>query len=534
MRKINKKGKVVLTFLFFLLATPMLAFYVAEESGVFDNRSSAAEELPPRLQFADLDGNNSIGMSDFSIWLRDYRAYKSNKATLNTRSDFDDDNAISLSDFSMWVTAFREYKSIKDASRADVLTVAAKGECRDFELQGEIKDDGGAEILARGFIYSSTITAPGLDDVSAGNAIKVNVASDAQFKKSLGTAQLAISTKYYYRAFVRNTVGYSFGPVKEFTTTLPVAETKDFEISEGLNVTMAGRAHGCGIEVKDKGFVYSTSKSKDAGLRLGGDYVKSISAGEGPASNYSAEARSLAQGKTFYYRAYAINKNDVVSYGEIDQFRTETIYATTFDADGIQEKKATLNGRVNGSDPDIIAVRGFVYSPSNSNPDTLKVGGGQVTNVEVAGKRGEYSLLLENLIRGRKYYFRAYVKDVNNRRFYGEVKSFTTKSLVALTTKVADSITGNKADLNGFVGASASTIKRIGFVYSPINTTPTLSGNNVTVKNVCVGQGCSDISGTTVEATIWSLTSGTKYYFRIFGQNDDGTSYGAVKNFTTN
>jgi hypothetical protein len=537
MRKLNKKGKVILTFLFFLLATPMLAFYVAEESGFFDSRSRAGEaEIPVRLKFANLDGDAKIGMGDFGVWLRDYRAYKNNNSHYNSRSDFDEDKAINLSDFAMWVSAFREYKALGDSSRAKIATKAATGECRSFVLHAEITDDGGSDVLAKGFVYSKELDKPTLGDVDSGKAEKVYVAKEAEFKKALGQDKLAASTRYYYRAFVRNAIGLSYGETKEFTTSVPVAETKSFTISEGLIVDLFGRANGCDLGVKDKGFVYSTTKSGDAGLKMGEDGVQSVSKGEGAAPQYTAQLKGLAQGKKFYYRAYAINNNGLVSYGKIDEFKTETIYATTYDATKVWQYSGTLNGRTVGTDPDIISTRGFVYSLNQSTTTGLKIGNGGVTNIEVGGtaKRGDYYLELKDLLKGKKYYFRAYVKSTAGRIFYGDVKNFTTKSLVVLTTKSVTGIKKTSATLHATIGSSASPIKRIGFVYSSTNTTPTLSGNNVTVRNRCVGAtNCEPLEGTDIQTTPGGLVSGTKYYVRVFAQNDDGVSFGAVKTFTT-
>jgi hypothetical protein len=537
MKKLNKKGKVILISLFFLLATPLLVFYVAEESGFFDSRSRAGEaEIPPRLKFANLDGDAKIGMGDFGVWLRDYRAYKNNNSHYNSRSDFDQDKAINLSDFGMWVSAFREYKALGDSSRAKIATKVVTGECRSFVLHADITDDGGTEVLAKGFVYSKEVNNPTLTDVNNGKATKVYTGKDAEFEKALGPEQLVASTKYYYRAFVRNAVGISYGETREFTTSVPVAETKGFTISEGLVVDLVGRANGCGLGVKDKGFVYSTTERRDANLKLGEENVQSVSKGAGAAAQYTAQLKGLLQGTKFYFRAYAINNSGLVSYGKVDEFKTETIYATTFAATKVGQYSATLNGRTVGTDPDIISTRGFVYSNNQNTEELLKIGKGGVTNIEVGGtaRRGDYSLELKNLIKGRKYYFRAYVKSTVGRVIYGDIEQFTTKSLVSLTTKEATLIKARNAVLEARIVASATPIKRIGFVYSSDNATPTLLGNNVTVRNYCVGvTGCANLVGTDIKQTVWSLISGTKYYFRVFGENNDGVSYGVVKTFTT-
>jgi len=69
------------------------------------------------------------------------------------------------------------------------------------------------------------------------------------------------------------------------------------------------------------------------------------------------------------------------------------------------------------------------------------------------------------------------------------------------------------------------------------------SGSSVTEKGVCYGTSANPtISGTctsdgtglgTFPSTLSGLSAGTKYYYRAFATNLNGTSYGTEKNFTT-
>jgi hypothetical protein len=56
MRKISSKGKAIIAVFAFLLITPLVVFYVLEETGVFDTRSQASLELTDEMKKGDLDG----------------------------------------------------------------------------------------------------------------------------------------------------------------------------------------------------------------------------------------------------------------------------------------------------------------------------------------------------------------------------------------------------------------------------------------------------------------------------------------------
>lgn len=77
-------------------------------------------------------------------------------------------------------------------------------------LTGEVTDDGGADVTARGFYWNMT-GAPTADDniVDMGTGV-------GMFTYEL--TGLELNTKYYVRAFATNSAGTTLGEVKEFTT----------------------------------------------------------------------------------------------------------------------------------------------------------------------------------------------------------------------------------------------------------------------------------------------------------------------------
>lgn len=115
MRKITRKGKVLITAVSFVLITPLVVFYILQENNVFDTRSSASTTLTAEQKKADINSSGDINLEDFSIWLTTWRAYRENKSSYSSSSDLDGDNNIGLSDFALWLSTWRAYRASKSS-----------------------------------------------------------------------------------------------------------------------------------------------------------------------------------------------------------------------------------------------------------------------------------------------------------------------------------------------------------------------------------------------------------------------------------
>jgi len=103
----------------------------------------------------------------------------------------------------------------------------------------------------------------------------------------------------------------------------------------------------------------------------------------------------------------------------------------------------------------------------------------------------------------------------------------TGVSAPAVTTSAASSVTGTGATLGGNVTSDgAAAVTERGFVYSSINTAPTIGGANVTQDTSGTGTGVFN-------EAISSLTAATHYYYQAYATNSEGTTYGGVEEFTT-
>lgn len=77
---------------------------------------------------------------------------------------------------------------------------------------GEVTDDGGADVTARGVCYSRTNANPTIDDNKTTNGTGTGA-----FASEL--TGLLNGNTYHVRAYSTNSVGTSYGIVKDFTTT---------------------------------------------------------------------------------------------------------------------------------------------------------------------------------------------------------------------------------------------------------------------------------------------------------------------------
>ena len=86
-----------------------------------------------------------------------------------------------------------------------------------IECGGLITNDGGADIIDKGLIWSSSSPNPTITE----NEGSLSSGSGSEnFSNEI--LELQTSTTYYIRAYAQNSVGYSYGSVIEFTPQLPV------------------------------------------------------------------------------------------------------------------------------------------------------------------------------------------------------------------------------------------------------------------------------------------------------------------------
>ncbi len=369
---------------------------------------------------------------------------------------------------------------------------------------GNVTNDGGSEIIARGICYG-TKENPTISDKKVDN-------SGTTGTYSCTLEGLSVATTYYARAYATNANGIVYGEEVTFTTlasmgTLTTSAASNITVTSatvGGNITSDG-----GAEITARGVCYSTKENPTI------DDTK-VSSGSG-VGEFSCNLTGLTFNTTYYVRAYATNSKGT-AYGNQITFKTLTTTPTvvTSEASNISATSATVGGNITSDGGATIIARGICYStkPTPTISDN---------KVDKSGTIGTYSCTLEGLSAATTYYARAYATNANG-TVYGEEVTFTTlASMGTLTTSAASNITVTSATVGGNITSDGGAeITARGVCYS--------TKENPTVEDtkVASGSGVGEFS-----CNLTGLTFNTTYYVRAYATNSKGTAYGNQITFKT-
>ena len=288
-----------------------------------------------------------------------------------------------------------------------------------------------------------------------------------------------------------------------------------------------------GNRTTETGVVYSSSNTNPA---IDGTSVTRRVIGNA-SSVYFNDFTGFAPNTTYYMRGYALGTSKAGAktqdYGEIRSFTTLRLPTTELRI--TSSARTAINYGVSASvspnQRDFIKEVGSLFSSSNTEPE---IGGANVTKrVQISRTESDdvqsesYSSVQENLNPNTTYYFRSYVISKAGTAYSEVINATTLATAPTASTEAASNITSTTATLNGDITSDGGAeITERGFVYAISNADLTIGTTGVT--NVTV-------SGTTgtFNSAITSLTAGTKYYYKAYASNSEGTAYGDVQSFTT-
>lgn len=168
-------------------------------------------------------------------------------------------------------------------------------------LNAHIDGDGGSKITEYGFYYGTTESTTNKHNISV---------EEGKTQLKLVLSGLKEGTKYYFKAFAKNSKGEAYGEMLTFTTSsenVPVVQTLNAQNVSHKSATMVGRIVDQGYsEVTECGFYYGNDTNPSIRMKLS---VPSD-------GKLQADFPNVVPGNTYYYKAYAKNSKGY-SYGDV-------------------------------------------------------------------------------------------------------------------------------------------------------------------------------------------------------------------------
>ena len=386
-------------------------------------------------------------------------------------------------------------------------------------FNAEIINSGNPKYTERGFVYH-TSPMPTKEQTIA--LLTAPVTEETKF--SVKADGLELDQTYYVRAYATNMLGtvYSSNQISFIANaTLPTVSTQQvtqIDIASGT-ATFNGTIVTEGDPVySERGFVYGTVPNPTI------DGNKKIVSGRGTGA-YSANITELAEGYTYYVRAYATNEQGT-AYGVDVSFSfiatMPTVVTSPVSNIKIGNGTVTFNGKVETLGDLGYTERGFVYNTTH-NPtidDTKLVASGSGL--------GAYSLNASGIQEGAIYYVRAYLQNSKG-VVYGEEVAFDFNAIMpTLSTKEVTNknIANGMATFNGIIETVGDPMyTERGFVYGIMHNPTLTDGSKLVVPGLGTGLYMANVTG---------LSEGNLYYIRAYANTPKSCVYGeeVALNFT--
>lgn len=397
------------------------------------------------------------------------------------------------------------YGCKKDPDMATLTTTAVSSiTTNSASTGGNITDDGGAEVTARGVCWG-TSTNPTITGSKTSDGTGIG-----SFTSSI--SGLSPNTMYYVRAYATNSAGTAYGNELSFTTepivgatltTTAVTSITSTTAVSGGNITDDG-----GADITARGVCWSETANPTTA-----DSKTENGIGTG---SFSSNLTGLTAGTLYHVRAYATNSSGT-TYGNDVTFTTLAVAptVTTAAVTTFAQTTATAGGNVTATGGADITERGVYYGTA---ADPVATG----TKINAAtGGAGAFTVNLTGLTPGTQYHVVAFATN-SAETGYGSEVTFTTSPVALATVTTAatvTSITEAAAVSGGTVSANGGgTITARGVCWGT-SANPTLGVGNFTTESGELGTFTSNITG---------LEDGTVYYVRAYATNSAGTAYGST------
>ena len=379
------------------------------------------------------------------------------------------------------------------------------------------------------FLYSaSETTLDGL--VANGTKVSASLQDGGVFTHTI--SDLPSNTKYYYVAVAKVQDKEFYGSVKTFTSKdfSATVSTKDASDIKLFTSTLNGSLSVNSTEPlnKEVWFLFSDKKLNSDQMKAEGVKYNASLNDDG---SYSYSVANLKYNTTYYYQACS-KVYDKEFYGEVLSFTTvdlsSLVSVTTSEAADVSITKATIGGSLSiTSSESLNKAVWLLYSTTETTLEGLLTNGTKV-NATLQGS-GVFTKTINDLPSNTQYFYIA-VAQVQDKEFYGSVKTFTSKDFSAtVSTKNASDIKRFSATLSGSltVDSIEPLSKEVWFLFSSSATT--LDGL-INTGDV-IATTLSDSGAFTYN--LINLSESTTYHYTACAKVYDRIIYGEVKEFNT-
>ena len=273
---------------------------------------------------------------------------------------------------------------------------------------GFISSDGGSTVIQRGVCYSLNPT-PTISDLTV-----IEGGGVGNFQCTI--TALNPGSKYFVRAFAKNSAETGYGNLVNFTTIgiLPTVVTTSVANPTQHTATCGGNVNNQGSSaVTARGVCWSTSQNPTTS-----DAKTTDGAGTG---NFTSNITGLTVNTTYYVRAYATNGSGI-GYGNQEIFSTGTPPTViTSSITNITDISAMGGGNVTSQGSSSVTTRGVCWN-TTGNPTLTNC----ISKTQDGSGTGEYTSNLAGLNGSTTYYVSAYVTTDEDTAYGTIVKQFTT------------------------------------------------------------------------------------------------------------
>ncbi|MBO7628666.1 MAG: fibrobacter succinogenes major paralogous domain-containing protein, partial [Bacteroidales bacterium] len=415
-------------------------------------------------------------------------------------------------------------------------------------INGEVTTDGGAPVTERGFCWG-ILTNPNLDD-AAYNHVAVDGGVGEFVAQLSGLNQ---NQRYYYRTYVINTLGLTYGDVQQFTTNftkpagdgLPCEGHATVTDIDGNVYNTVKLGNQCWMKENLRTTRFADGKEISADIFTNYATIPSRYAPDNNAANvaqygylYNLSAATHGAGSTTAnpsgVQGVCPDGWHLPSMAEWEQLNnylgTYPVYMSNHsNTDYVGKALAsTTDWQLNsvaytvGNDLSKNNVAGFSAMPSGYTVFDMYHGFGQVTIFWTATHgtgSGEYSY---PLIRYNLHHLSS-TNGYEDRGYAVRCVLGAGQNAATVNTLSVGQITTTSATCGGNVTADGGAEVTARGVCWSLNSNPTIADNHTT-DGTGTGSFTSEMTG---------LMSGHNYYVRAYATNSTGTTYGSEIMFTT-